>query len=99
MEQSMKGNNILGIVFASTHDELIGDLTEQRTIGSIPFGCRYRLIDFTISNMVNIGISKVGIITKNNYRSLMDHLETGKSWDLARKRGGLFILPPYIYTS
>lgn len=64
-------------------------------MGSVPFGGRYRLIDFPLSNMVNSGISKVGVITKSNYRSLMDHLGTGKPWDLSRKREGMFILPPF----
>jgi glucose-1-phosphate adenylyltransferase len=64
-------------------------------MGSVPFGGRYRLIDFPLSNMVNSGISTVGIITKSNYRSLMDHIGTGKPWDLSRKRAGMFFLPPF----
>ena len=87
--------NAVGIVFSNIHDNDIAELTFNRTMGSIPFGGRYRLIDFTLSNMVNSGISKVGVITKNNYQSLMDHLGSGKDWDLARKGGGLIILPPY----
>lgn len=77
------------------HDEKIRELTETRTMGSVPFGGRYRLIDFALSNMVNSGINKVGVITKSNYQSLMDHLGSGKAWDLSRKREGLFILPPF----
>jgi len=65
-------------------------------MGSVPFGCRYRLIDFPLSSMVNAGISKVGVITKANYRSLMDHLGMGKPWDLARKHESLVILPPFV---
>lgn len=65
-------------------------------MASVPFGGRYRLIDFALSNMVNSGISKVGVITHNNYQSLMDHLGTGKDWDLARRSGGIKILPPFI---
>ena len=64
-------------------------------MASVPFGGRYRLIDFALSNMVNSGITTVGIITKNNYQSLMDHLGSGKDWDLARKTGGLVLLPPF----
>ncbi len=88
-------NNCLGLVFANMHDVDLNELTENRTTGSIPFCGRYRLIDFSLSNMVNSGISTVGIITKHNFASLMDHLGSGRNWDLARKRGGLVILPPY----
>ena len=91
----MKGNNVLGLIYASAYDQAMPELTAQRTMGSVPFGARYRLIDFALSNMVNSGVSKVGIITKNNYRSLMDHVGSGKPWDLSRKREGMFILPPY----
>lgn len=68
----------------------------MRTMASVPFGCRYRLIDFTLSNMVNSGITHVGVITHYNYQSLMDHIGSGKDWDLARRGGGVQILPPYI---
>ncbi|MBQ6815694.1 MAG: glucose-1-phosphate adenylyltransferase subunit GlgD [Clostridia bacterium] len=88
-------NNILGIIFANVHDQLVPELTKKRSMASIPFGSRYRLIDFSLSNLVNAGISKVGIITKSNYNSLLDHLGSGISWDLDRKNGGLFILPPF----
>jgi len=85
----------LGIVFSNIHDKEIAELTAHRTLASVPFGGRYRLIDFVLSNMINSGITKVGIITKENYQSLMDHLGSGKQWDLSRKNGGLFVLPPY----
>lgn len=91
----MTGKNIVGIVFSNAYDECIGELTGIRTMGSVPFACRYRLIDFTLSNMVNAGIEKVGVLTKSNYQSLMDHVGTGKPWDLSRKNDGLFILPPF----
>lgn len=91
----MRGNNVMGLIFSNSHDEKIRELTEKRTMGSVPFGGRYRLIDFPISNMVNSGINKVGVITKGNYQSLMDHLGSGKAWDLSRKREGLIILPPF----
>lgn len=91
----MRGNNVLGIILSNAHDEALKEITDLRTMGSVPFGSRYRLIDFPLSSMVNAGISKVGVITKSNYRSLMDHLGTGKPWDLSRKREGLFILPPF----
>ncbi len=96
----------VGIIFSNIHDNNVPELARIRTLGSIPFGGRYRLIDFPLSNMVNSGIYTVGIITKNNYQSLMDHVGSGKDWDLARKDGGLIILPPYgdtdsggLYTS
>lgn len=91
----MTGKNIVGIVFSNAYDECISEITGIRTMGSIPFACRYRLIDFALSNMVNAGIEKVGVLTKSNYQSLMDHVGTGKPWDLSRKNDGLFILPPF----
>ena len=86
----------VGLIFANIHDNSIPELTRMRTTASIPFGGRYRLIDFMLSNMVNSDITKIGIVTRNNYQSLLDHLETGKDWDLARRSGGIKILPPYI---
>lgn len=85
----------LGIIFSNIHDTYLGELTKQRTLASLPFGGRYRLIDFVLSNMVNSGITEVGVIAKYNYQSLMDHLSTVSNWDLDRKNGGLFILPPF----
>lgn len=91
----MRANNVLGILYTDAYSECISDLTALRTMGSVPYGGRYRFVDFALSNMVNCGISKVGVITKSNYRSLMDHLGTGKPWDLSRKNEGLFLLPPF----
>ncbi len=88
-----------GIIFSNLHHMSIADLTRKRTMASVPFGCRYRLIDFALSNMVNSGISDINVITHNNYRSLMDHLGSGKDWDLARRTGGLKVLPPFITTN
>lgn len=85
----------LGIIFGNLHDKDVGELTKVRSLASVPFGGRFRLIDFVLSNMVNSGITKVGIITKTNYQSLMDHVGNGKHWDLSRKNGGLIVLPPY----
>ena len=67
----MNTNKTLGIIFANSHDALLGDLTKQRSMASLPFGGRYRLVDFALSNLSNAGIDKVGIITKANYHSLM----------------------------
>ena len=85
----------LGIIFSNIHERDIPELTKVRTLASVPFGGRYRLIDFVLSGMVNSGITNVGIITKYNYQSLMDHVQSGKNWDLSRKNGGLTILPPF----
>ena len=89
---------VAGLIFSNIHNAEIPELTSVRTMASLPFGCRYRLIDFPLSNMVNSGITKVGIIAHNNYQSLMDHIGTGKDWDLARRSGGIKILPPFITT-
>ncbi len=87
--------NVLGLIFANMHEANLPELTKGRAMASVPFGARYRMIDFPLSNMVNSGITQVGIITKQNYYSLMNHLGMGSEWDLARKTGGLHILPPY----
>ncbi|MFA7637150.1 MAG: glucose-1-phosphate adenylyltransferase subunit GlgD [Monoglobales bacterium] len=73
----------------------MGELTKERATASLPIGGRYRLIDFMLSNMANSGIISVGVLTKYNYSSLLDHLGSGSEWDLNRKNGGLFILPPF----
>ena len=88
--------SVTGIIFSNLHDNEISELTRVRTLASVPFGCRYRLIDFPLSNMVNSNISNINVITQYNYHSLMDHIGTGKDWDLARRSGGIKILPPYI---
>ncbi|MBQ8448257.1 MAG: glucose-1-phosphate adenylyltransferase subunit GlgD [Clostridia bacterium] len=86
----------VGIIFSNIHDRNISELTRVRTMASIPYGCRYRLIDFALSNMVNAGIGTINVITHYNYQSLMDHIGSGKDWDMARRSGGIKILPPYI---
>ena len=87
---------VAGLIFSNIHDTSIPEMTRMRTMASIPYGCRYRLIDFALSNMVNSGITNVGVIAHYNYQSLLDHIGTGKDWDLARRSGGIKILPPYI---
>ncbi|MCF0131703.1 MAG: glucose-1-phosphate adenylyltransferase subunit GlgD [Pseudobutyrivibrio sp.] len=93
----MLDNNMstLGIIFPNTYDKTMSELTSNRSIASLPFASRYRVIDFMLSNMVNAGISNVSIIVKRNYHSLLDHLGNGREWDLARKKGGLNIVPPF----
>ncbi|MBQ5927455.1 MAG: glucose-1-phosphate adenylyltransferase subunit GlgD, partial [Clostridia bacterium] len=85
----------VGVIFTNLHGNNVPELVRRRTMASIPFGGRYRLIDFPLSNMVNSGITTVGLMTNNNYRSLIDHIGSGKDWDLARKDGGIILLPPY----
>lgn len=94
----MAGRKMLGLLLTNFQDSYIRELTTQRTFSSVPFGAKYRLIDFSLSNMVNSGISKIGIVTKNNYLSLMDHIGSGKAWNLSRRRGGLTFLPPFENT-
>ena len=86
-------NSLMGLINLSENEDFITEVTQSRPLAALPFGGRYRLIDFTLSNMVNSGITNVGILLRDKFRSLMDHLRSGKEWDLARKRDGLFILP------
>lgn len=88
---------LIGLVSTNYTRESFGKLTKHRPLAAIPFGSRYRLIDFPLSNMVNSGIISVGLITPHLYRSIMDHLESGKEFGLSRKHGGLFILPGSTY--
>ena len=87
----------MALIFAYQNDEPMKALTQKRSLSSVPYGGRYRIIDFALSNIVNSGITKVGIITRSHYQSLMDHLGSGKEWDLNRKRDGLFVLPPFSH--
>ena len=89
--------NLHGILFAYRSNANLGELTRPRNTCSLPFASRYRLIDFMLSNYVNAGISDVGVIVHESYQSLLDHLGSGKDWDLSRKHGGLRILPPFGY--
>ncbi|MDR1028132.1 MAG: glucose-1-phosphate adenylyltransferase subunit GlgD [Clostridiales Family XIII bacterium] len=83
------------MIYAGEQIINLRELVELRAVGALPIGGRYRVIDFPLSNMVNTGIRNVAVITNRNYNSLMDHLGSGKSWDLSRKSDGLFILTPY----
>lgn len=85
----------LGIIFPNSYDSLIPELVTERLMASIPFAGRYRMVDFLLSSMVNCGIGNISIIVRSNYHSLMDHLGSGREWDLTRKNGGLSIFPPY----
>ena len=85
-----------GLIYTGENNPKMRDLTASRAVAALPFGGRYRCIDFILSNLVHTGISSVGLIAQRNYHSLMDHLGAGKEWDLHRKREGLFILPPFL---
>lgn len=89
----------LGIIFPNSYDSLVPELVSERSMASIPFASRYRLCDFMISSMVHCDISNISLLVRQNYHSLMDHLGSGREWDLARKKGGLNIFPPYAQKS
>ena len=93
----MLNNNsqALGIIFPNSYDTLMPELANERLMASIPFASRYRMIDFVLSSMVNSGIDNVSLIVRKNYLSLLDHLGSGREWDLTRKNGGLNIVPPF----
>lgn len=95
----MSINKLAGIIFTNLGDEKLPELTAKRSLGSVPFGGKYRLIDFSLSNMSNSGINNVGIVAKNNFHSLMDHIGSGRAWDLSKRRSGVSILSPYNGTS
>ncbi len=86
--------NAAGIILADNAALLSEELTESRTLSAVPFGAKYRLIDFSLSNMANAGLSSVGLIMSQEYDSLMHHVQSGAEWDLDRKNGGLRYLPP-----
>lgn len=86
----------MGIILTRNQDVKMNELTRVRDLAALPFAGRYRLVDFVLSNMVNSGIINVGIATHVNYSSLMDHVGSGKPWDLNRKNYGLFMLPPQV---
>lgn len=90
-------NRTIGLISTNYSIPGFGSVTEERPAASIPFGGRYRLLDFALSNMVNSRIQTVGLVTPYLYRSIMDHVGAGKPWDLSRKEGGLYILPGTVY--
>ncbi len=89
----------LGIIFPNSYDSVVPELASDRSMASIPFGSRYRMVDFVLSSMVNCGMDNVSLIVRKNYHSLMDHLGYGREWDLARKNRGLNIVPPFAKKS
>ena len=88
-------NSIMGIIYTGERDQQLRELTTVRAVAAVPLCSRYRLIDFPLSSMVDSGVRNVGVIMQRNYNSLMDHLGSGKEWDLHGKRTGLVFLPPF----
>lgn len=91
----MVKNKLAGIIFGDSYDVDLKEMLEMRTLAGVPFGARYRVIDFLLSNMVNAGIKNIGVITTQKYLSLMKHVSAGAPWDLDRKNSGLTFLPPF----
>ena len=90
-------NRMHGIIFAYEQRGELRELTERRTAASMPFGGRYRAVDFALSNLLNAGVTDVGMVLHGRYQSMLDHVGSGKVWDMSRKRGGLHLLPPFNY--
>ncbi len=102
LAKTFSKSDTLGIIFPNTFDDLIPELVGERSVASIPFASRYRLIDFTLSSMVHSGIEDIVVACTKNYNSLSNHIGSGKEWDLGRKNGGLLLFPPLAenqYTS
>lgn len=89
-------SNAMGIIITGGRKESMKELVAKRSVAAIPVAGKYRAIDFVLSNMINAGIDKVGVVTQYSFRSLMDHLGSGKEWDLDRRKDGLFIFPPFL---
>ena len=85
--------NATGIIFANQGS--MSALTMQRTMASLPFGGRYRQVDFALSNLSCAGIHHIGIITRNYYQSLLNHVGSGEEWGLEMSEGGLEYLTPF----
>ena len=92
----MAMKDVMGVIYTGEKDSFLRELTTMRAVAAVPVAGRYRVIDFLVSSMVNSDIPNVGVIMQKNYHSLMDHLGSGKEWDLHGKNDGLFILPPFL---
>ena len=84
-----------GIIFSNLNNNTLSRLTRERTVAAIPFACRYRLIDFCLSNLVNADISRIYVVANYNYRSMVEHIGSGKDWDLARRNDGVKVVSPF----
>ena len=90
----LNSKSALGIIFPNSYDATVPELVNLRLMASIPFASRYRLIDFMLSSMANADIDNISLLVNKNYLSLMDHVGSGREWDLVRKNGGLHLFPP-----
>ena len=88
--------DVMGIVYTGSEDLMLRELTSIRSVAALPVAGRYRMVDFVLSSMVNSGIRNVGVLMQKNYHSLIDHIGSGKEWDLHTRVDGLFILPPFM---
>ncbi len=87
---------MVGLIYTGEHINQLRDLTRTRAVAALPMIGRYRMIDFPLASMIHSGIKNIGIVMQKNYHSLMDHLGSGREWDLHGKRSGMTILPPYM---
>lgn len=94
----MLKNNVsaLGVIFPNSYDATAPELTNVRLMASIPFAGRYRLVDFMLSSMAESDVTNISLLVNKNYLSLMEHLGSGREWDLVRKNGGLHLFPPNV---
>ena len=88
-------SNVAGIILSNLNSTTNTQMTADRTVAAIPFACRYRLIDFALSNLVNADVSRINVVANYNYHSLMQHIGSGKDWDLARRGAGIRLISPY----
>src|SRR5882672_12694670 len=86
----------MAVILAGGEGERLSILSQERAKPAVPFGGKYRIIDFTLSNCVNSDINDVVVLTQYNPRSLNDHIGAGRPWDLDRSSGGVRIMQPFI---
>src|SRR5436853_7765550 len=89
-------SNVLAVILAGGQGERLSILSEKRAKPAVPFGGKYRIIDFALSNCVNSDIYDVAVLTQYRPHSLQDHIGIGKPWDLDRRQGGIHLLQPYV---
>ncbi|MCQ2446657.1 MAG: hypothetical protein MJ141_07240 [Clostridia bacterium] len=90
-------NDRMALIFANIDNSTMDLFTSARSLGALPFGCRYRLIDFSLSNLVNSGVEIIGVPVREKYQSLLDHIGIAREWDLDRRTGGFTFLPPFAF--